>query len=103
MKYAMHIAYSDINTYEVIRVVSEKCIEIRKMKGEKNPDFKPEFVAGGFSAVCINQGDQEWIITSDESAPVIRIRANKKLGWADKYGQKFVLRDKPVKYYDYNF
>jgi hypothetical protein len=103
MSYAMHIAYSDINPYEVIRVVSEKCIEIRAMKAEKAPSYKPEFVAGGFSAVCINQGEQEWIIEPDESAPIIRIRANKKLGWADKHGQKFVLRDKPVKYYDYNF
>lgn len=99
----MHIAYSDINPYEVIKVVSEKCIEIREMKAEKNPNFKPVFVAGGFSAICLNQGNQEWIIEPDESRPVIRIRANKKLGWADKYGKKFILSDKPVKYYDYNF
>jgi hypothetical protein len=103
MKYAMHMAYSDINPYEVIRVVSDKCIEVREMKAKLNPKYKPEFVPGGFSAICLNGFDQEWIIEPDESRPIIRIRANKKLGWACKDGRRFSLNDKPVKYYDYNF
>ena len=48
-KYCNQHGYTDINPYEVIRVVSDKCLEIRSMKAEKNPDYKPDFVAGGFS------------------------------------------------------
>lgn len=103
MNYANHIGWSDINPYEVIRKVSDKCYEIRAMNAELNPDFKPEYVAGGFSAVCLNQGKQQWIITSDEQAPIIRIRANKKKGWACRNGRRFDLSDQPCKYYDYNF
>jgi hypothetical protein len=34
---------------------------------------------------------------------VIRIRLSAKKGWQDKYGRRFGLSDKPVKFYDYNF
>jgi len=59
-------------------------------------------VPGGFSAICINDRDQEWFITSDESAPVIRIRLGKR-GWKDKFGRRYELADEPVKFYDHNF
>ena len=103
MNYANHIGWSDVNPYEVIRKVSDKCYEVRAMQTEKSPNYQPEFVAGGFSAVCLNQGQQKWIITSDEQAPILRIRASKKKGWADKYGKRFELANEPCKYYDYNF
>lgn len=102
MKYANHYGYSDVNPYEVVRVISDKTIEIREMNAERDPEWKPEFVVGGFSAHCLNQGDQEWIITRDETAPVIRIRLGKN-GWKDAHGRKFKLSDEPVKFYDYNF
>lgn len=101
MKYANHIGWSDINPYEVIRKVSEKCLEIREMKAELAPDWKPEFIPGGFSAHCINQCSQKWIIEPDPSQKVERIRLGKK-GWKGKRGM-FRLGDKPVKFYDYNF
>lgn len=103
MNYANHIGYSDVNPYEIIRQVSEKCYEIREMDAVRDPAYIPEYVAGGFSAVCVNQGEQKWIISSNEANPIIRIRANKKKGWASKYGQRFALSDSPCKYYDYNF
>lgn len=103
MKYANHIGYSDINPYEVVRIISDKTIEIREMKATRDESYKPEFIPGGFSAVCINQNDQKWIIESDDTNPVIRIRKSIKKGWADKHGHRFVLDCEPVKFYDYNF
>ena len=103
MNYANFIGYSDVEPYEVIRVVSDKCLEIRAMDAEKDPAFVPEYVAGGFSAVCMNQQQQKWVITSNPANPVMRIRANKKKGWANKYGQRFALSNEPIKFYDYNF
>lgn len=102
MNYANHIGYSDVNPYEVVRVVSDKTLEIRRMNAERDPSYKPEFIPGGFSGHCVNQLDQEWIITSDPAACVIRIRKGKK-GWKDASGGRYQLADKPVKFYDYNF
>ena len=102
MKYANHFGYSDITPYEVVRVVSDKTIEIREMKTERDDSVKLEFHVGGFSAHCSNQHDQEWFISSDETAPVIRIRLGKK-GWKDAHGRRFGLADEPVKFFDYNF
>ena len=102
MQYANHYGYSDVDPYEVIRVVSDKTIEIREMKAERDDSVKMEFVAGGFAGHCVNQQDQKWHISSDESRPVIRIRLGKR-GWKCPHGRRFSLSDKPKKFYDYNF
>jgi hypothetical protein len=102
MKYANHLGYTDVNPHEVTRVVSDKTIEVRAMKCERDESVKLEWVPGGFSAICLNDRDQKWFISSDESAKVFRIRLGKN-GWKDKYGRTYRLSDKPVKYYDYNF
>ena len=101
MKYANHYGYSDVNPYEVVRVISDKTIEIREMDAERDETVKPSFDIGGFCAHSDNK--QAWFITSNESNPVIRIRLSKKKGWVDKYGRKFGLVDQPRKFYDYNF
>ncbi len=102
MQYANHYMYSDVEPYEVVRVVSEKTIEIRPMKAERDESVKLEFHVGGFSAHCSNQSEQKWIITSDEAAPVKRIRLGKN-GWKDAHGGRYGLSDRPYKKYDYNF
>jgi hypothetical protein len=102
MQFANHFGYSDTNPYEVVRVISAKTIEVRAMDAERDESFKLEWLPGGFAGHCVNQRDQKWRITSNESSPVIRIRLGKK-GWQSANGLKFVLADKPVKFYDYNF
>jgi hypothetical protein len=74
MKYANHIGYSDVDPYEIVRIVSDKTIEIREMKTEPDTSVELKWVAGGFAGHCVNQNEQKWIISSDETAPVIRIR-----------------------------
>lgn len=68
-KFANKIGYSDIEPCEVVRVVSDKCLEIRRMKAERDPAWKPEILPGGFAGVCVNQSSQKWVIQSDPSAP----------------------------------
>jgi len=102
MNFANHFGYSDVTPFEVVRVISDKTIEIREMKTERDESVELDFHVGGFSAHCSNQRDQKWIITSDETEPVIRIRLGKN-GWKDKHGRRFGLDDKPRKFYDYNF
>ena len=101
MKYANHHGYTDVNPYEVIKIVSAKCIEIRAMIAEKDPSVVTQFVVGGFSAFSDNA--QKWIIDSDKNCPVFRIRKNVRGDWKDKHGHRYVLADHPIKHYDYNF
>lgn len=103
MKYANQYGYSDTTPFEVIRKISDKTIEVRRMDAVRDTSVEMKFDVGGFSAHCINQDDQKWIITSDETSPVIRIRLQKNGVWKDKGGSRYALSDKPVKFYDYNF
>ncbi len=102
MNYANHIGYSDINPFEVVRVISDKTMEIRAMDAERDESVKLDWVVGGFSGVCLNQRNQNWFITSNEQNRVVRIRLGKQ-GWKDANGRKYQLSDEPVKFYDYNF
>lgn len=96
--YANHLGYTDIDPYEILRVTA-KTITIREMKAELK--FKPEFVAGGFSAVCVNQGEQEWEITPDETAPIEKAYLRKDGYYWSRRG-RHILSNRPVKYYDFN-
>ena len=99
-KYANEYSYSDVEPYEIVRVISSKTLEIRPMNSERiQVDLK--FIVGGFAGHCINQDDQKWNITSNPNAPTIRIRLTKR-GWT-RHHYKYHLSDTPIKFYDYNF
>ena len=100
--YANHMGWSDINPFEIVRVVSEKTIEIREMDAERDTSVTLDFAIGGFSAHCTNQRDQKWHITSNDKYPITRIRLSKN-GWKDKHGRRFCLDIEPTRFYDYNF
>jgi len=115
-KFANHLGYTDINPYEVVKVVSDKCLEIRAMEAEK-VKWDMKIIQGGFSHHVQNQDEQKWNITSNQNNPTIRIRLNKcgqqydrmtksykpVYGWKDKYGNRYKLSNEPIKFYDYNF
>lgn len=102
MIYANHIGYSDINPFEVVKHVSDKALDIREMVATEKPWMR-QFMAGGFLGHVVNQEDQDWDIQPDPEAPVIRIRKHKNGQWYDRYGARYVLADKPVKFHDFNF
>ena len=102
MKFANHYGWSDVNPYEIVRVISGKTLEVREMQAERDESWKPDFVPGGFFGTVVNQNQQRWTITSDPTSPVIRIRLGKD-GWKDKHGKRFGLAAEPRKFYDYNF
>lgn len=101
--YANHYGYSDVNPYEVVRVISDKTIEVREMDTERDESVELKWIPGGFAGHCVNQHDQKWRITSNKNNPIIRIRLSINKGWQDKHGRRFVLGSEPVKFYDYNF
>lgn len=103
LKFANRIGYSDVYPFEIVRVVSERTLEVREMNAELDPTWKPEFVRGGFAGHCVNQSSQRWLITSDPTKLIIRIRLSKRGSWKSKHGERFKLSDRPFKRYDYNF
>ena len=102
MNYANHYGYSDVNPFEIVRRVSDRTLEVRAMKAERDPSWKPDFIPGGFCGTVVNQSSQQWLIESDPAGHVVRIRLGKH-GWKDAQGRRFALSDEPVKFYDYNF
>ena len=103
--YANNHLYSDVQPFEIVRVVSDKTIEVRAMDAEMAPDWKPEIISGGFSGHCVNNHKQRdaWVITSNEANPVIRIRKQKDGSWKNPSFGRFHLAEKPFKKYDFNF
>tara|TARA_R110000744_G_scaffold367657_1_gene477221 strand:- start:42 stop:392 length:351 start_codon:yes stop_codon:yes gene_type:complete len=106
--FANHHGYSDVHPYEIVRIVSDKCIEIRAMDTSENKT-KMNFVAGGFSAHCSNQHAQDYDYTSNPENHVKKIRLNRVSQycadkvWKCKNGARYNISDEPYKYYDYNF
>ena len=102
MQYANLIGYSDITPYEVVRVISDKTIELREMDAKLADGEQPKFMAGGFAGHCYNQHQLRYDMTSNPERPVIRARLRKDGRFHSAYG-KHVLADKPIRFYDYNF
>jgi hypothetical protein len=102
--HANHQGYSDTSPYEIVRVVSDKTIELRAMTAERDENWKPEFIPGGFSAHCTNNGDQRsaWIIKSNPENYTVRARLQKDGSWKSEHG-RHTLSKAPAKHYDYNF
>lgn len=103
MKFANQYGWSDVYPHEIIRRVTAKAIEIRAMIAELDPAWKPEIVAGGFAGHCTNNRSQSWIIKSDKSNDIVRIRLHKDGTWRDKGGSKYRLDTHAIKFHDYNF
>lgn len=101
--FANHYGYSDVSPFEVLRVISDKTIEVREMQATKDDSVKLEFHVGGFSANCSNQRQQKWNIAANPEGRTVRIRLNKNGMWKDSEGRKFKLNNQPIKFYDYNF
>lgn len=102
-KYANLIRYSDVEPFEIIATSkSGKQITIREMDATIDPDFKPEFHAGGFSAHCSNQHEQRWTYKSNENLPTIKAHLRKDGKYYSAYG-KHAIQAEPRRFHDYNF
>jgi hypothetical protein len=102
-KYCNRHLYSDALPYEVLKVVSPKCVVIRGMKATMDPSWKQVAEVGGFSAFTVNNYSQRWKIESDLEAGEIRVRLHKDGYWRDKWRNRHIMADEPIKFYDFNF
>ena len=101
--YATKIGYTDRHPFEIIRVVSDKTIEVRALDTELVNKHDLEFNVGGFSAHCSNQDEQQYKFTSNSENPIYRLRLQKGARTYTCKGQTFTLAEKPYKFYDFNF
>lgn len=78
-----------------------KTITVQRDTAIRNPNWKPEWVPGGFSAICTNCEDQDWTYERNESGQVSTFYWSEKFGgW--KNGDITLCRGRH-EYYDYNF
>lgn len=95
-----HICHwSDVSPVTVIKRTA-KTITVRYDKATRDPEWKPEFEVGGFSAHCTNNDEQKWIIEEDPNGRTDTFRL-RKVGWRNAADEK--LYPGWMKRYDYNF
>jgi hypothetical protein len=100
-RYFSETGWSDAYPWVVVSSSpSGKTLTLARVDVERDPEWKPIMIAGGFSAHCENQQEQTWLFKSicPMSRKTIRLGKN---GWA---GGKFHETPKgPFRFYDYNF
>ena len=101
--YASEYLYSDVRAWEIVKVVSDNCIEVRRMDHDHYCG-NCEQVSGGFAGHVVNQHNQQVTYASNPNNEVIRIRRRKGSNdqWVHK-GRRFALKTEPYAFYDFNF
>ncbi len=94
---------TDVFPFEVVRVISEKTVEIREMNADLDPEWKPDFVQGGFFGHTRNNGSQRYIYSRNVDAPILRARLTKRGVWSVQGNAQYVASDSPRRFNDYNF
>ena len=92
--------YSDDNPCTIIKKTATS-LTVRYDKATRDPSWKPEWVTGGFSAICTNQESQRWIIEEDPDGSTETFRWHKKE--AAYVHEGCILTPGWYKHYDYNF
>lgn len=93
--------WSDAEAYTVIARTA-KSLTLRRCKATLDPNFKPEFITGGFAAHCLNQCDQTYTYEEDENGAVVKAYYSKaKRGFFVQKSLR-VTRGRH-EFYDYNF
>lgn len=91
--------WTDVEPCTIIKRTA-KTITVRYDKAVKDPAWTPEWITGGFSAICTNDGEQKWIISEDPDGQIGVFRRRKN-GWFDR--SDCCLTPGWRKYYDHNF
>jgi hypothetical protein len=96
-KYINRVLWSDVDPVgKIIAIKGKSKVIIQPVKAGENK-VKMEFVAGGFSFHCLNQGSQEYDFI-EKGEPFIVSLSNSSLN-----KRFWRINEHPIKYYDYNF
>ena len=92
--------YTDDDPCTIIKKTATT-LTVRYDKATRDPNWKPEWIPGGFSAICTNQESQKWIIEEDPNGTTEVFRWSKVNGGYMHNGCR--LTPGWYKHYDYNF
>ena len=95
------VYYTDRHAGTIVKV-TKATITIRRDKAIRDPNFKPEWIPGGFSAVCLNSNDQKWSYEPDLKGALTTLHWSRRY---NRYGQPGNLTASKGRHehYDYNF
>ena len=93
--------WSDRHAATVIKV-TKSSVTVQQDKAILDPNFKPEWIPGGFAGHCVNQDEQTYTYERDPNGRIYTFR------WSNKYGQygqpgDLTLGKGRHEFYDYNF
>lgn len=94
------VYFTDKEAYTVIRK-TKTMIVMQRDRAIKDPNFKPEWIPGGFSAHCLNNEDQKYTYERDEDGSVIKAYWHESEGCYMHQGCKVI--NGRHEFYDYNF
>lgn len=92
--------WSDREAYTIIKRTAQT-LTLRRCKATLKPEFKPEFIPGGFAGTVVNQHEQDYDYEEDENGSVIVAHWSKKFG-KFRWGSLSVIPGRS-EHYDYNF
>lgn len=98
-KYFTEVGYSQTYPWAEVKRTA-KTVTLAKVNVERDPEWKPEIIPGGFAGHCTNQSDQTWNFAGINESHTVTIRKTKH-GWSRK-GVVF-MEDVAREFYDYNF
>ena len=95
------LKWSDRTACTIIKV-TPKTVWVQEDKSTLDPEWKPEWLVGGFAGHCVNQASQQWIYERDPDGQVHKFR------WSEKYQMfgkpnEYRLIEGRHHFYDYNF
>ena len=92
--------WTDRHAYTIIKRTA-KTLTLQQDKAILDPEFKPEFIPGGFCAHCVNQADQTYQYDRNPNGRIIiAYWSKKKNGF---YWQGLHVIPGRHEFYDYNF
>jgi hypothetical protein len=97
----MHM-YSDAHAGTVIKK-TKTSVTIQRDNATMDPNFKPEFVVGGFAGHCTNQEKQVYTYEQDPNGQTMTFRWSKKYNRFQDGKTGISLTKGRREFYDYNF
>ncbi len=95
--------YSDCEAYTVIGKTA-KTITIQRDKATLDPNFKPEWIAGGFAGHCTNQNEQTYTYERNPEGSKVKCYWSERLGCYTTGGDQSIRISRGRhEFYDYNF
>lgn len=105
MKYAIKLSYNDddvltqADPYEVVRLISDKTMEIRSMWISRDAS---KLVLPECRSILKNWRGQSWDVRSDSDYSVTRIRKHKDGQWYSSLNYWFMFSDEPVCFFNFD-